>query len=220
MQLRPRARAVGSKHGGRRGRLYRPRCGACGVGPATRGLRGRNEGLEIMVCQKSRGLGVGGRFRQDPFRLGLGSVSQGSLRTWAESVLTGCRGSASGVGSAPAPTSGASVGISVPAEVVRGKRAALFFAAVAIVLGLPLWWKTTETYRASLPYSQISGLNALQVRPRCGRARGQPIRKVQTQLMVLMLLLIAPAHGARHCCVYPRVSATGRPGEAAFHCGA
>ncbi|EPQ14345.1 GPI transamidase component PIG-S [Myotis brandtii] len=49
-------------------------------------------------------------------------------------------------------------------EVVRGKRAALFFAAVAIVLGLPLWWKTTETYRASLPYSEISGLNALQLR--------------------------------------------------------
>ncbi|XP_023595465.1 GPI transamidase component PIG-S [Trichechus manatus latirostris] len=49
-------------------------------------------------------------------------------------------------------------------EVVRGKRAALFFAAVAIVLGLPLWWKTTETYRAPLPYSQISGLNALQLR--------------------------------------------------------
>ncbi|KAM8945140.1 GPI transamidase component PIG-S isoform 2-T2 [Lycaon pictus] len=49
-------------------------------------------------------------------------------------------------------------------EVVRGKRAALFFAAVAILLGLPLWWKTTETYRAPLPYSQISGLNALQLR--------------------------------------------------------
>uniref|UniRef100_A0A994J5E2 Phosphatidylinositol glycan anchor biosynthesis class S n=1 Tax=Homo sapiens TaxID=9606 RepID=A0A994J5E2_HUMAN len=52
----------------------------------------------------------------------------------------------------------------MPSEVARGKRAALFFAAVAIVLGLPLWWKTTETYRASLPYSQISGLNALQLR--------------------------------------------------------
>lgn len=52
----------------------------------------------------------------------------------------------------------------VSSEVVRGKRAALFFAAVAILLGLPLWWKTTETYRAPLPYSQISGLNALQVR--------------------------------------------------------
>lgn len=53
---------------------------------------------------------------------------------------------------------------SVSSEVVRGKRAALFFAAVAILLGLPLWWKTTETYRAPLPYSEISGLNALQVR--------------------------------------------------------
>ncbi|XP_062072515.1 GPI transamidase component PIG-S [Lepus europaeus] len=49
-------------------------------------------------------------------------------------------------------------------EVVRGRRAALFCAAVAIVLGLPLWWKTTETYRAPLPYSQISGLDALQLR--------------------------------------------------------
>ncbi|XP_049627707.1 GPI transamidase component PIG-S [Suncus etruscus] len=49
-------------------------------------------------------------------------------------------------------------------EVARGKRAALFFATVAIVLGLPLWWKTTETYRASLPYSEISELNALQLR--------------------------------------------------------
>lgn len=59
---------------------------------------------------------------------------------------------------------------SVPSEVVRGKRAALFFAAVAILLGLPLWWKTTETYRAPLPYSEISGLNALQVR----LGRGEP----------------------------------------------
>ncbi|XP_075417450.1 GPI-anchor transamidase component PIGS isoform X2 [Tenrec ecaudatus] len=49
-------------------------------------------------------------------------------------------------------------------EVIRGKRAALYFAAVAIVLGLPLWWKTTETYRAPLPYAQISELNALQLR--------------------------------------------------------
>lgn len=69
----------------------------------------------------------------------------------------------------------------MPSEVVRGKRAALFFAAVAIVLGLPLWWKTTETYRASLPYSQISGLNALQVRLPCRRVGGQPPGKVETQ---------------------------------------
>lgn len=113
----------------------------------------------------------------------------------------------------PAPQ----VGTSVPPEVVRGKRAALFFAAVAILLGLPLWWKTTETYRAPLPYSQISGLNALQVRPRWEMAGGRPSGKVETQLKALVLLPLAAAHGARHCRVYPRVSAIGRPGEAAFH---
>lgn len=47
------------------------------------------------------------------------------------------------------------------------------FATVVIVLGL-LWWKTTETYRAPLPYSQISGLNSLKVRPQGWRTKGQP----------------------------------------------
>lgn len=125
---------------------------------------------------------------------------------------------ASGVGLAPSPTSSVLVRAPVPPEVVRGKRAALFFAAVAIVLGLPLWWKTTETYRAPLPYSQISGLNALQVRPRWGSARGQPPARWRPQLMALMLLPAASAHGARHCRFYPGVSAIGRPGEAALHC--
>uniref|UniRef100_A0A8C8VLA7 Phosphatidylinositol glycan anchor biosynthesis class S n=1 Tax=Pelusios castaneus TaxID=367368 RepID=A0A8C8VLA7_9SAUR len=48
------------------------------------------------------------------------------------------------------------------AEKARGKCAALSFAAVALALGLPLWWKTTETYRASLPYSGISALGSLR----------------------------------------------------------
>ncbi|XP_038231869.1 GPI transamidase component PIG-S [Dermochelys coriacea] len=48
------------------------------------------------------------------------------------------------------------------AEKARGKRAALAFAAVALVLGLPLWWKTTETYRAALPYAGISALGSLR----------------------------------------------------------
>ncbi|XP_067422045.1 GPI transamidase component PIG-S [Emydura macquarii macquarii] len=48
------------------------------------------------------------------------------------------------------------------AEKARGKRAALSFAAVALALGLPLWWKTTETYRASLPYAGISALGSLR----------------------------------------------------------
>ncbi|XP_063258698.1 GPI transamidase component PIG-S isoform X2 [Prinia subflava] len=44
------------------------------------------------------------------------------------------------------------------AERARGRRAALSFATIAVVLGLPLWWKTTETYRAALPYADIDGL--------------------------------------------------------------
>lgn len=50
-----------------------------------------------------------------------------------------------------------------PPEKTRGKYAALSFATMAIVVGLPLWWKTTETYRASLPYSEIAELDTLQV---------------------------------------------------------
>ncbi|XP_064022420.1 GPI transamidase component PIG-S isoform X2 [Pogoniulus pusillus] len=47
------------------------------------------------------------------------------------------------------------------AERTRGRRAALSFAAIVVVLGLPLWWKTTETYRAALPYVDIDGLGQL-----------------------------------------------------------
>ncbi|KAM6242541.1 GPI transamidase component PIG-S [Porphyrio hochstetteri] len=47
------------------------------------------------------------------------------------------------------------------AERARGRRAALAFAAIAVVLGLPLWWKTTETYRAALPYADIDELGQL-----------------------------------------------------------
>ncbi|XP_053131578.1 GPI transamidase component PIG-S isoform X1 [Hemicordylus capensis] len=47
------------------------------------------------------------------------------------------------------------------AEKVRGKYAALSFATIAILVGLPLWWKTTETYRASLPYTEIAELDTL-----------------------------------------------------------
>uniref|UniRef100_A0A670JVX8 Uncharacterized protein n=1 Tax=Podarcis muralis TaxID=64176 RepID=A0A670JVX8_PODMU len=50
------------------------------------------------------------------------------------------------------------------AKGARGKYAALSFAAIAIVVGLPLWWKTTETYRAALPYSEIAELDTLLVR--------------------------------------------------------
>ncbi|KAM6461046.1 GPI transamidase component PIG-S [Liasis olivaceus] len=47
------------------------------------------------------------------------------------------------------------------AEKARGKQAALSFAAMAVLVGLPLWWKTTETYRAALPDAEIAALDAL-----------------------------------------------------------
>ncbi|XP_069082275.1 GPI transamidase component PIG-S isoform X3 [Pleurodeles waltl] len=49
------------------------------------------------------------------------------------------------------------------AETSRGKCAAHAIAVIAIVVGLPLWWKTTETYRASLPYSSINELDSLSL---------------------------------------------------------
>nr|XP_046266224.1 GPI transamidase component PIG-S [Scatophagus argus] len=45
----------------------------------------------------------------------------------------------------------------------RGQLAALSIAAVVIIIGVPLWWRTTETYRAWLPVSQIKELANLQL---------------------------------------------------------
>ncbi|XP_068187509.1 GPI transamidase component PIG-S [Antennarius striatus] len=45
----------------------------------------------------------------------------------------------------------------------RGQHAALSIAAIVIILGVPLWWKTTETYRAWLPVSQIKELADVQL---------------------------------------------------------
>ncbi|XP_036974911.1 GPI transamidase component PIG-S [Acanthopagrus latus] len=45
----------------------------------------------------------------------------------------------------------------------RGQLAALSIAAVVILIGVPLWWRTTETYRAWLPVSQIEELAKLQL---------------------------------------------------------
>jgi len=51
----------------------------------------------------------------------------------------------------------------VTLEKQRGRYAALAIAAVVTVVGIPLWWKTTQTYRAWLPFSEISELDSLQV---------------------------------------------------------
>nr|XP_046174107.1 LOW QUALITY PROTEIN: GPI transamidase component PIG-S [Oncorhynchus gorbuscha] len=45
----------------------------------------------------------------------------------------------------------------------RGRLAALAIAVVVIAVGVPLWWKTTETYRAWLPVTQINQLARLQL---------------------------------------------------------
>jgi len=41
--------------------------------------------------------------------------------------------------------------------------AALSIGLICLVIGLPVWWKTTEIYRVPLPYSQISALADLTV---------------------------------------------------------
>lgn len=72
----------------------------------------------------------------------------------------------------PQPRGAGPVLSAVPAERARGRRAALSFAAIAVVLGLPLWWRTTETYRAALPYADIDGLGQLSVS--AGSSSGKP----------------------------------------------
>lgn len=41
--------------------------------------------------------------------------------------------------------------------------AAISFAVMLIVIGIPLWWKTTEVHRATLPYDEIHRLDPLSV---------------------------------------------------------
>ncbi|CAL8267903.1 unnamed protein product [Merluccius merluccius] len=45
----------------------------------------------------------------------------------------------------------------------RGQFAAVAIAVVVVMVGVPLWWRTTETYRAWLPVNQINELAELQL---------------------------------------------------------
>ena len=47
----------------------------------------------------------------------------------------------------------------------RQNVSSLSVLCVAVLVGLPLWWKTTEVYRSPLPYSDIEGLSGQQVPP-------------------------------------------------------
>lgn len=37
--------------------------------------------------------------------------------------------------------------------------AAISFAVMLLIIGIPLWWKTTEVHRAALPYRQIESID-------------------------------------------------------------
>ena len=45
----------------------------------------------------------------------------------------------------------------------RQNISSLSVLTVAVLVGLPLWWKTTEVYRSPLPYSDIQNLAGQQV---------------------------------------------------------
>ncbi|KAF2349861.1 Phosphatidylinositol-glycan biosynthesis class S protein [Trinorchestia longiramus] len=45
---------------------------------------------------------------------------------------------------------------------VEGAWAAVGFAVVLVVVGLPVWWRTTTVYRAPLPYSAVEELSGLR----------------------------------------------------------
>lgn len=44
--------------------------------------------------------------------------------------------------------------------------ASVSFILIILVLGLPMWWKTTEIYRVQLPYSEIESLTQVEIAAR------------------------------------------------------
>ncbi len=49
------------------------------------------------------------------------------------------------------------------ADLTRQYISSLCILAVSVLVGLPVWWKTTEVYRRPLPYSEIEKLGATTV---------------------------------------------------------
>lgn len=41
--------------------------------------------------------------------------------------------------------------------------ASISFILLILVLGLPMWWKTTEVYRVQLPYNEIARLTKVEI---------------------------------------------------------
>jgi len=48
-------------------------------------------------------------------------------------------------------------------QVYQKHLAAASYAILMLVIGVPVWWKTTEVYRANVPYSDIANLDTLSV---------------------------------------------------------
>lgn len=44
--------------------------------------------------------------------------------------------------------------------------ASVSFILLILVVGLPMWWKTTEVYRMKLPYNEIEALTKVPIRTR------------------------------------------------------
>ena len=49
------------------------------------------------------------------------------------------------------------------ADLSRQYVSALSILFIALFIGLPIWWKTTEVYRCPLPYTEINNLTHQQV---------------------------------------------------------
>lgn len=44
--------------------------------------------------------------------------------------------------------------------------ASISFILLILVVGLPMWWKTTEVYRMKLPYNEIESLTKVPIKTR------------------------------------------------------
>lgn len=105
--------------------------------PAIHGLGGRNEGVGIVGRRRSSGRGSGAVSDRIPSALGPGVSHGGPYERGPRASATGLPGSASGVGLAPAPTSGVSVRTSVPPYLQRWSEAS---APPSFLLPWPSCW--------------------------------------------------------------------------------
>ena len=87
-------------------------------------------------------------------------------------------------------------------SVIQKHIASTAFVLLMIVIVLPVWWKTTEVYRASLPYSDIDSLHGVSVTQKAdillitteeedGRVRGPAFQNVLSKSVMFDVSLTA-----------------------------